>query len=522
MGPPDTRGAQWRALAEPVDVLVIGGGIVGAGIARAAARRGHGVALVEQADFASGTSSRTSKFVHGGLRYLAHGAVPITFRSVRAREQLLRHGSGLIEPIDFLLAHYSGASPGLGMTGAVLTVYDAMSTRQTHRRHRRDDVLRLVPGLNEARLTDCYSYLDAQTDDARLTLRVLSEARLAGARALNYVRVTRLVRVRDRVVGAELADQIDGSTVEVRAKLVVNATGPWADQFAGPETRPLRPLRGSHLIFPGDRLALDRAVTIPHPQDGRAICFSPWENATIVGTTDVDHTAGLDDEPVISSAELDYLLASARQGFPTASLDADDVISCHAGVRPVIDTGKSDPSAESREHAMHYRDGLLTVVGGKLTTYHVMARAALAAVPRDVLPERGRRSTPPLDSLVGLAALAGVSDSVGGRLTGRYGAAVEELVASARPGELVQLPGVPVSPAELRWAARHEAVEHLDDLLLRRVRLGLLAPRGGEEHLAVIEPICRDELSWDDARWTTELARYRQLWRRSYSVAGAG
>ena len=510
------RSAWWQDLERPFDLVVVGGGIVGAGIARAAAQRDLSVLLVEQSDFSAGTSSRSSKFVHGGLRYLKNGAVHLTYESVIAREQLLAQGEGLVTPIRFLMAHYDGVPPGLGLTKAVLTAYDVIGRRRTHRRHSLDEVNGLYPGLAVNGLTGSYSYLDAQTDDARLTLRVLSEAQAAGARAINYVKATEVLRSGTRVVGVKIRDQISDQEADVRATVVVNATGAWADQLR-PERGSaawIRPLRGSHLVFDAARLPLAQAANVTHPSDRRAVTFAPWEGVTLVGTTDVDHRASLDDEPRISGSEFEYLMSAVTHAFPTLGLGPDDVLATFAGVRPCLNTGRSDPSKESRERLLNYQDGLLTVTGGKLTTYHVMADAALRAIPAEVLPHSRRRG-PALDPVRHGVDLG---DPLGSRLLGRYGDAAAELVESARTAELVPIPGVAATWAELRWAARHEAVQHLDDLLLRRVRLGLLLPQGAETQLPAVRRICQEELGWDHARWDQEEARYRALWARNYSI----
>jgi glycerol-3-phosphate dehydrogenase len=244
------------------------------------------------------------------------------------------------------------------------------------------------------------------------------------------------------------------------------------------------------------------------------VTFAPWEGVVLVGTTDLDHADPLDDEPRISPGEVSYLMAALDHAFPALGLSVDDILATYAGVRPVVATDKVDPSRESREHLLRYEDGLLTVTGGKLTTYHLMARAALRAIPAGVVAATGRRRTTALDP-VRLDARG--PEPLRSRLLGRYGAAATELLATARPDELEALPGLSVTWAELRWAARREAVQHLDDLLLRRVRLGLLVPQGAEALLPSVRAVCQPELGWDDARWEAEEVRYRAIWRRSYA-----
>jgi len=520
---PNWRETAWAQLAQPWDIIVIGGGITGAGILREAARAGVRVLLVEQRDFAWGTSSRSSKLVHGGLRYLKEGRLRLTRAAVRERERLLDDGPGLIDPLGFLLATYKGESPGRRLYGAGLTIYDLLALQWTHRYFKASDLRLLAPHIAQKGLQGGFQYGDAQTDDARLVLRVIQEAVAAGAVALNYARVDDLLHDgRGRVIGVRLRDLVTGRQADLSARLVVNATGAWADRLRRPlggQPR-IRPLRGSHLIFPGQRLPVAQAIGFLHPLDRRPVFIFPWEGITLVGTTDVDHSGSLDEEPAISPEEVAYLMAAVEAQFPTLDLTLDDVLATFAGVRPVIGTGKADPSKEARDHVVWQESGLLTVTGGKLTTFRRIALDALKRARR-VLPPLGRLSakTPVLDPVdLALPDSGGLSEAWRRRLLGRYGAAAPALVAAARPGELAEIPGARVLWAELRWAARAEAVVHLDDLLLRRVRLGLLLPHGGEAILPQVRAICQAELGWDDDRWNAEEAAYLALWRRCYSL----
>ncbi len=287
------------------------------------------------------------------------------------------------------------------------------------------------------------------------------------------------------------------------------------------DTSHIRPLRGSHLIFPAWRLPVAQALSFLHPVDRRPVFIFPWEGITLVGTTDVDHDAALNDEPAISPEEVAYLMAAVESQFPSLNLTLDDVTATFAGVRPVIGTGKEDPSKESRDHVVWEEDGLLTVTGGKLTTFRRIALDVLKSVSHRLpgLPKFSDK-LPVLDPTpVSLpAAAAGLDESQRRRLLGRYGAAAADLVAAAQPGELEPIPDTAALWAELRWAARSEAVLRLDDLLLRRVRLGLLLPGGGEALLPRIRAICQPELGWDDATWDAEQAAYLALWRGCYSL----
>ena len=520
------REAMWARINGPWDIIIVGGGITGAGLLREATRLGLRTLLVEQRDFAWGASSRSSKLVHGGLRYLAQGDLRLTRESVRARNRLLRAGAGLITPLGFLLPVFRGEYPGRRMYGAALAVYDALGAQWTHRYRGAAEFALLAPAVARARLRGGFSYLDAQTDDARLVLRLLREGMAAGGTAINYVAAESLLRdERGRVTGVRLRDVECDRTAEAHAAAVVNATGAWADHLRGQAggAMRLRPLRGSHLIFPAWRFPLAQAVGFNHPGDHRPVFALPWEGVTLVGTTDVDHTRPLGEEPAIASEEVAYLMAALDARFPALALTARDAIAAFAGIRPVIGSGRDDPSHEARDAALWDDDGLLTITGGKLTTFRESALMALAAIRQRIpgTPYPAREAAP-LDSVSPLTPdRANLTVEQRRRLAGRYGADAAALVAAAHPGELRAIPDTPILWAELRWAARMEQVEHLDDLLLRRVRLGLLAPAGGAAHLGTVRAICQPELDWDDARWQVEEACYLALWRASYQVSDA-
>lgn len=520
------REETWAGLDQAWDLIVVGGGITGAGILREATRLGLRALLVEQRDWSWGTSSRSSKLVHGGLRYLKEGRVLLTRASVQERERLLEEGRGLIDPLGFLLATYKGDRPGRWTYSAGLSVYDLLALQWSHRHYTAEDFQMLAPHISQEGLEGGFRYGDAQTDDARLVLRIIREAVAAGGTALNYTAAEELLRAGEQhaapVVGVRLRDEVTSRRADVYGRVVVNATGAWADQLrqqAGASPR-MRPLRGSHLVFPDWRLPVAQAVGFLHPLDRRPVFIFPWEGISLVGTTDVDHEQPLDEEPRISPQEVAYLMAVVESQFPSLGLTLDDVVSTFAGVRPVIGSGKADPSKEARDHVVWQENGLLTVTGGKLTTFRLIALDALRAV-RDQLPD-----LPPLDDHVPVLDPVDVDlpvenhldEAARRRLLGRYGADAPALVAAAQEGELEEVPGTQTLWAELRWAARAEGVVHLDDLLLRRVRLGHLLLEGGEAHLPRIRAICQPELGWDDARWDEAEAAYLALWRRAYDL----
>jgi glycerol-3-phosphate dehydrogenase len=527
------RQATWAGLEQAEwDLLIVGGGITGAGILREAARLDLRALLVEQRDFAWGTSSRSSKLVHGGLRYLKSGQVGLTRASVQGREQLLNEGPGLVDPLGFLLAQYEGDGAGRLVYGAGLSVYDLLALQWSHRYYSPHDFQMMAPYISPTGLQGGFGYQDAQTDDARLVLRLLREANADGGMALNYVRAEELLRDEaGEPIGARLRDVPTRRAALARARVVINATGAWADGLRAQveaEQR-IRPLRGSHLIFPAWRFPVAQAVSFMHPIDGRPIFAFPWEGVTLLGTTDVDCPPPLDADPCITADEVAYLMAAVTAQFPALDLGLDDVIATFAGIRPVIGSGKVDPSDESRDHVIWQENGLLTVTGGKLTTFRQIARQALEQVC-------GRLDSP--DSDDGKARLARLHEDapilsrvetmpVGmeelpeesrRRLMGRYGLDAAALTAAAKPGELEAIPSVAALWAELRWAAQSEAVVHLDDLLLRRVRLGLFLPDGGAALLPRIRSIVQPELGWDDARWEMEEAAYRTLVATAYSL----
>jgi glycerol-3-phosphate dehydrogenase len=522
LGDRDAAVARLRS-GEPLDLLVIGGGITGAGILREAARRGLTAALIDQGDFASGTSSRSSKMVHGGLRYLGAGAVGLTRKALRERELLLAEAPGLIQrmPVAFILRR--GKFPGRRAFMLLLALYDRMAGIRQHRFLKCDELAERNPGIATGDLSGAAFYTDALTDDARLVLRVIGEGVADGGLAANYVRAEQLTKADGRVCGARVKDLVGGDEFDVNAAVVINATGAWADRLrVTVDGRPrMRPLRGSHLIVSPERLPVSDAVTLFHPVDGRPVYAYRWLGATVIGTTDLDHDQPPDAEPSITRDEVDYLLAAIADRFPEAKIGEDDVISTIAGVRPVIDSGKGkDPSKEKREEAIWSEHGLLTVSGGKLTTFRPMALNALGQAAA-MLPS----GEPPLDDRPVFEHDAAPDEAPGAPrralLAGRYGSGLTRLIEGARAGDLEPLAGTSYCAAELRYALRYEQVEHLDDLLLRRTRIGNLRPDGGEMVIDRALALCGDELGWDDARVAAERDRYRSIIAAHYGLPGA-
>ncbi len=514
----------WHELTNPWDVIIIGGGITGAGILREAARNGWRTLLVEAGDFGSGTSSRSSKLVHGGLRYLRDGKLRLTLVSVRERQQLLKQGRGLITPLGFLLANYEADRVPAWVFGFGLILYDLMGLQWGHRRYASEVLRSFCPQLSPDGLEGGFRYFDAQTDDARLVMRVIREAVRDGGTALNYARAESLLKTKDgQVRGVALRDLAPGRNdrvAEAHAPVVINATGAWADNMrerVGGVPR-MRQLRGSHLVYPWKNLPLTRAVTFMHPGDNRPVFAIPWEGVTLFGTTDTEHTLALDEEPRASVAEIEYLLEGLNYAFPESPLDEHTLLCTFAGVRGVIDTGKTDPSRESREHVLWEEQGLLTVTGGKLTTFQTMAHDALRTVRSKLPPTRRIKRKPRVLDDISLEIFETARLPTGARLRliGRYGHDAKNLM-QVDDSEHQTIGDSPYRWSELRWAVRGEAVIHLCDLMMRRLRLGLTLPDGGLSYLAQIRSVVQGELGWDDTRWAEEAQSYAELWRSSHA-----
>ncbi|KII33123.1 glycerol-3-phosphate dehydrogenase/oxidase [Pseudomonas fluorescens] len=522
--------AAWRqqilpTLAEETwDLIVIGGGISGAGILREAARRGWRCLLLEQRDFAWGTSSRSSKMVHGGLRYIAKGQWRLTRDSVRERQRLLDEAPGLVEPMSFMMPHYRGGFPGPRVLGGLLSVYDALAGRRSHRFHNAQQLRYLAPGVKENRLLGGTSFVDALTDDARLVMRVLSEARADGAVVINGVRVEHLLRENGRVCGVQVEDCEAGSSLQLRCGVLAVATGAWAERLRPTEApRQLRPLRGSHLLLPGWRLPVAQAFTFLHERDRRPVFVFPWEGATVVGTTDLDHREDLDQSASISTEELDYLLAACTQQFPGAEVTANDVLSTWSGVRPVVGSAgahQDKPSNETREHVLWQEPGCVTLAGGKLTTFRPQAievlKACAAMLERPFVDDAA-----PVFAAVPALAIPELSSHQWRRLAGRHGRELPRLAQLIKEIGHATVGPTDTLWAELAYAGEAEMILHLDDLLLRRTRLGLLLPRGGEEYFTAIRQLCQPRLGWSDAHWQQEEQRYRALWQRHHGLPDA-
>ena len=531
---------------EPWDMLIIGGGITGAGIAREAARRGLAVLLIEQKDFAWGTSSRSSKMVHGGLRYIASGDYKTTLLSVRERERMLSEASGLVNEMHYVMPHYKGKFPPPWIFNTLLRVYDRLAGKRYFTYFKREAFLSLNPHIKQDKFLGASQFSDAVTDDSRLVMRVLDEAINDGAQAINYLKAESLItNEQGLVVGATLKDtssEDNGQNYDVYAKVVVSATGAWADTLrmqASKQTeqsfhKQIRPSRGSHLVVSKERLPIKQAYTFLHPVDKRAVFVFPWENRTVLGTTDLDHPPLDDNEVGITNEEVDYLLAATNNLFDNVDISRKDVISSWAGVRPLISDGgdgkRVSPSKEKRDHSVWLDNNLVTVSGGKLTTFRLIALDVLKVCQKVLeLDESATQDNVSYSSQVFSnqpptnPKFSTLTPLLQQRLQGFYGLQLDTLLELAHDDDLAYVTDSNTIWAEIRFAAHYEQVIHLDDLLLRRTRLGLILPHGAMTPLisARLKQICQQELGWDEQKWQQEVERYTQLWQRYYHLPAA-
>jgi len=530
------------------DLVVVGGGITGAGVALDAASRGYSVALVEKSDFAAGTSSRSSKLIHGGLRYLQNFDLGLVREALLERSLLVKLAPHLVTPLPFVVPTFGGKRPDR-MLGVGLNMYDVMSWRRgrdeaeawSPDRHRTIDgaeVLEFIPALAERDPTAGYLFYDCQTDDARLVLTVLGEAERFGTVIANRCEVTGLVERAGRAAGVLVRDALDGGEFELAAQNVVNATGVWADRLRpeelyGEEEMPtIRPSRGTHVTLPTELLDVRAGAIVP-AGGGRTVFVLPWLGRTLIGTTDNDYEGSVEHVPPADD-DIDYLLEAVNDFFGT-TLGPGDLTGAYAGVRPLISTGDPKKSVDISRKAELYEtsSGLVTITGGKLTTWRRMAKLAV-----DRIVEREGREAPcrtneiqlgmPVDPSA-LPDAPGVNEDSRVHLASRYGHAANLVMrlAAAEPrlGERIT-PDLPDIAAEAAFAAEHEQAVTVGDVLLRRTRLGLLNARrlcqpDAEGPRAVARAI-GGQLGWDEPRVEHELAAWREVARAEGLVPGLG
>ncbi len=537
-----TRAAALSSMAaEPVDLLVIGGGITGAGIARDAALRGFRIALVDKGDFGAGTSSHSSRLIHGGIRYLEQRNFRLVFEASRERRVLLRIAPHLVRPLPFLFPVYRGARvPGWKLR-AGMWLYDLLAAFRNVKAHRwlsPKQVRRAEPALKDRGLTGAALYWDAQTDDARLVLATMRSAARAGALVANYAEVTSLLKPDGRVRGAVVRDVLSGETRTVRALVVVNAGGPWVDglrRMDDPAAPPLlRATKGAHVAVPRRRIGNERAITLFSAIDGRVMFVLPWGELSYVGTTDTDADASPDGLRVTAD-DVTYLLRSANAAFPNAHLAPNDVVSVWAGLRPLLrQDAAATPSQVSREHrVVESAQGLITIAGGKLTTYRVMARDVVDRVaarlheldgrpvaprpPTDRLPLPGGEAAE-LEVVLESARARAVPDATARHLVASYGSetpAILNLVERDRGLGSPIAPGRPEIWAEVAHAVEREMALRVQDVLIRRLHLFYEYAEQGTAIAAPVAQRMKKLLGWDDVREAEELVDYFKLVERA-------
>jgi glycerol-3-phosphate dehydrogenase len=519
------------------DLVVVGGGITGAGVALDAASRGYSVALVEKSDFAAGTSSRSSKLIHGGLRYLQNFDLGLVREALLERSLLVKLAPHLVTPLPFVVATFEGKRPDR-LLGVGLNMYDAMSWRrgrddaeewspERHRTIEAAEVLELIPALADRDPTAGYLFYDCQTDDVRLVLTVLGEAERFGTVIANRCEVTGLVERAGRAAGVLARDTIGGGEFEIAADNVVNATGVWADRlrpqelYVEEEVPVIRPSRGTHVTLPRELVDVRAGAIVP-AGGGRTVFVLPWLGRTLVGTTDNDYEGSVDHVPP-GEEDVVYLLDAVNSFFGT-ELGQEHLTGAYAGVRPLISTGDPKKSVDISRKAELYEtsSGLVTITGGKLTTWRRMAKLAV-----DRVVEREGREAPcrtheiqlgmPVDAS-SLPDVPGVGDETRAHLVSRYGHAANLVMrfAAAEPALARRIsPDLPDIAAEAAFAADHEQTYTVADVLLRRTRLGILDARRLCERDApgprAVANALAGQLDWDAARVDKEVAAWHEV-----------
>lgn len=522
------------------DLLVIGGGITGAGVAREASLGGLKTALVEARDFGEGTSSRSSRLIHGGLRYLEQGRLGLVFEALRERRILLRLAPHLVHPLPFLLPSFAGDRVPRWKVAAGLVLYDILAAGGNVRRHRtlgKRRVLELEPLIRERGLTGGALYQDAQCDDARLTLAVVRAAAQHTARVANHTRVTGLIRTVSGIGGAYLRDELTGATGEVRAHQVVNATGPWTDairRMEDPRAQPLlRPTKGVHVVVPRARVGHRQAIIFPSPVDGRVMFILPSGDWTYIGTTETE-TEESPDAVEATGGDVIYLLRSANALFPGARLGPEDVIAAWAGLRPLVAAPDGGPAgAVSREHrVVRGREGLITIAGGKLTTWRAMAEDVLTEVGRTLRRRepRSSREASRNEPLPGGEALRldtfrreglelGLEESTVDHLVRHFGAEAPALYSLCRERPALRdriHPAHPAIAAEVIHVVRREFALRVGDVMSRRIHL---TTETADQGACAIQTVVR--LMAEELGWTPDFADQERVRAESQVLAGS-
>ena len=474
------------------DLLVIGGGIFGAAVARDASLRGLRVALIEKSDFASGTSSRSSKLIHGGFRYLQQRDFRLVFEACRERSTLQRIAPHLVRPMPFLFPIYSGGDISLTKLRLGMTVYDWLALRRNVAPHRTLSVERTLlsePSLSRQGLRGSVAFYDCQEDDARFCIDLILHASQLGASCINYCKVTGFVTREDRVVAARVWDELGSCTFEMSARVFINAAGPWVEQvsaltpFDNGATR-LSPAKGVHLLVP--RLTRQHAIAFEARKDHRILFVIPWGEYSLVGTTDTDFN-GDPDQARADEADIEYLLTEVRARFPGAVLSESDVLATTVGVRSVAASALSSPSARSREHRIVQTGrNVLSIVGGKYTTHRIIAQQTVDAA-------YGLLGKQPPPCLTAETALPNPRPAASG----------EKISTSPE-----------VHASDIIHACQHEMVVTLEDVMRRRTSLAL-SRSGGPEIALQVAKLMAPVMGWNPQEERAQFERYVQEWKRT-------
>jgi glycerol-3-phosphate dehydrogenase len=515
-----------RLESESFDLLVIGGGITGTGVALDAAARGLRTALVERDDFASGTSSKSSKLVHGGLRYLQQGEIRLVYEGLRERERLRKNAPHLVKVLPFMIPILSKdgvVSRKIARAmGSAMWMYDLTGgwrIGKFHRRLKTDAAFTHLPTMPKERLASAYLYFDATVDDARLCLTVARTAAAHGAVVINRCRVVELTKADDgRASGAVV--EVDGRLVTVRAKVIVNAAGVWSDEVRtldeGADPDSIRPAKGVHITVPWHKVRNDIAVVIPVPRDKRSLFVVPWGprpdgtfEHTYVGTTDTDYEGSLDD-PQCSKDDIDYVLKALNASITTGVTEAD-ITGVWAGLRPLVKSASSGRTADlSRRHKVNRSAGsVITVTGGKLTTYRQMAEDTVDEVCESL--GMHLKSTTKRLPLAGADGYRDLADRSAAHLASRYGSATAEVTALCETDPRLRdplVPGLPYTKAEAVYAARSEMAATLDDVLSRRTRARLFDRPATVAAAGDVARLIAHDMGWDDAEVERQVADF--------------
>jgi len=502
-----------RAHNGPWDMIVVGGGASGVGVAVDAASRGYQVLLVEQSDFGKGTSSRSTKLVHGGVRYLEQGNIPLVMDALKERGVLLQNAPHLVHNLGFVVPNYDWwEAPFYGLG---LKLYDMLAGKYGFGRSRilsKEETLQLLPTIRTDGLRGGVVYFDGQFDDCRLLIDLVATAYEHGAVLLNYAKAAALSKGVDGFVnGVEIRDMQTGDTFRQMAKVVVNATGPFSDELrreADPAVQPIiAPSQGVHLVFDRTFLGSDHAILVPHTTDGRVMFALPWHGHTLVGTTDTAvPEATL--EPVAMEQEIDFLLQTASR-YLTRSPSRADVLSVFAGIRPLVRSADAGTPALSRDHTIRIENsGMLTLCGGKWTTYRHMAEDCVdQAATLAQLPER-----PCVTSRLpihGFHLRSATPDPMA--LYGSDAPAVRKLIEENRDLGTALHPDLPYCGAEVVWAARQEMACTVEDVLARRTRALFLRARAAIQMASVVADLLAREMNRDDSWKSAQVDSFREM-----------